>query len=333
MTRAALNRTTPYVLRDAGALRRAVHRGLSRSHKSLPPWLFYDATGSLLYERITGLPEYYPSRVERSILEDNSEAIVALAARGARKLHVLELGAGTATKSELVLAATVRRCGPVVYRPCDISPEPLAAARARIEREHPHVTVRPVVGPHEAAISALAVMEERPLVMFLGSSIGNYENEDAIELLSGIARAMPAGGKLLLGTDLRKDESILRSAYDDAAGVTAAFNVNVLARINRELGGRFDLRRFRHVAVWNAQASRVEMHLESTMDQVVRIDGLQMAVAFARGERIHTESSVKYDDGAVDDLLRAAGLERVRSFRDVAQLFAVHLAQKWSHCG
>jgi L-histidine N-alpha-methyltransferase len=332
MPRAAPQRRAPADSRDAeiSRLRRAVRDGLTRARKSLPPWLFYDAEGSRLYELITELPEYYPTRTERRILEDHADAIVARAAAGAPSVHALELGAGTATKSQLLLGAIARRQPRVLYRPCDVSPEPLALATARIEREEPRVTVRPVVGHHEAAIAALCALPERQLCMFLGSSIGNHEGGEAVDLLARVARALHPGGVLLLGTDLRKSARVLVPAYDDAAGVTAAFNLNVLVRINRELGGHFELGRFRHVAVWNEQASRMEMHLESTVDQIVCVDGLGLDLSFARGERIHTESSVKYDEPMVDHLLDAAGLVREESFRDREDLFAVHVARKTS---
>jgi len=172
----------------------------------------------------------------------------------------------------------------------------------------------------------LAGLAGGKVVLFVGSSIGNYEGPDAIDLLAGIRGALDPGDALILGTDLRKDPAVLVPAYDDAAGVTAAFNRNVLARINRELGGRFDLERFRHVALWNDTASRIEMHLESDGDQVVAIDRLGISVRFRDRERIHTESSVKYDDAMVDALLGAARFRRSQTWTDAQHRFAVHLA-------
>jgi L-histidine Nalpha-methyltransferase len=308
-------------------LRRTVREGLMRRNKSLPPWLFYDDAGSRLYEEITVLPEYYPTRTERLILEQHADAIVAAAAPSMRSVHALELGAGTATKSEVLLAALLRRQPRALYRPCDVSPEPLAIGAARIRLAMPRVTVRPVVGPHEAAIAALAALPDGQLAMFLGSSIGNYDDDGAVDLLGRVARALRPGGALVLGTDLRKSEATLLAAYDDAAGVTAAFNLNVLARINRDLGGRFDLARFRHVALWNEKRSRIEMHLESRVDQIVHVEALGADVVFRAGERIHTESSTKYDDGMVGRLLAASGLVRVATFRDPAGMFAVQVAR------
>jgi L-histidine N-alpha-methyltransferase len=306
----------------------AVRSGLLRSDKKLPPWLFYDAEGSRLYERITELPEYYLTRAEWSIFATHSDEIVAAASGGkGRVLDLAELGAGTATKSLLLVRAAVRRQGSTTFMPTDVSAEALAVATARIARELPRVTIRPVVGHHEHALDAIRTLEERQLVLFIGSSIGNYEDDEARALVRAIRGSLRSGGALLLGTDLRKDPNQLVSAYDDAQGVTAAFDKNVLARINRKLGGTFDLDSFRHVALWNEGRSRIEMHLESLADQTVRIAALGVDVPFHRGERIHTESSVKYDDAMVDDLLEPSGFARETTHLDAEGRFAVHLAR------
>jgi L-histidine Nalpha-methyltransferase len=320
----------PYLVRPvpAASVEHAVRAGLLRADKQLPPWLFYDAEGSRLYERITELPEYYLTRAEWSIFQSQGDAIIAGAANGtAGPLDVAELGAGTATKSLLLLQATVRRQGRTTFMPTDVSAEALAIAAERIAREEPRVTVRPVVGHHEQALLAIRTLEQHQLVLFIGSSIGNYEEDDARALLRAVRQSLRVGGALLLGTDLRKDPAALVRAYDDAQGVTAAFDKNVLARINRELGGGFDLDSFRHVAVWNEAQSRIEMHLESLVDQTVRIAGLHVDVPFRRGERIHTESSVKYDDAMVDTLLGASGFARETTLLDADERFAVHLAR------
>jgi dimethylhistidine N-methyltransferase len=331
MPRAAIHRiAAPSVRAPAhvdAQVARDVRRGLTRDKKMLPPWLFYDDEGSRLYEEITKLAEYYPTRTERAILEANAEAIVERVAAGASTVHALELGAGTGEKSQIVARAIARRQSRATFVPCDVSAAPLAILRARFAREAPEVRVRTVVGHHDAACAALRALPNAQLAMFLGSSIGNYEGDDAIDLLARIRRSVRAGAALLLGTDVRKSADVLVPAYDDADGVTAAFNKNVLVRINRELGGTFVLDRFRHVAVWNDAASRIEMHLQSTIDQLVAIDALDLEVRFRRGERIHTESSVKYDDASVDAMLGAAGFVREQTFRDERALFAVHVAR------
>jgi L-histidine N-alpha-methyltransferase len=305
---------------------RAVSEGLLRRQKRLFPWLFYDAEGSRLFEQITELPEYYPTRAERSIFESQGDAIVAAAA-GSARLHVAELGAGTATKSQILLRAAVRLQGRTTFLPTDVAAAPLAEAAARIAREEPGVEITPVVGHHQRALEAIRALPDRQLVLFIGSSIGNYDSSEALAFLAAIRQSLRSGGALLLGTDLRKSPSVLVPAYDDSRGVTSRFNKNLLVRINRQLGGHFDLSRFRHVALWNAAASRIEMHLESTCDQIVAIDALDAQVIFRRGERIHTESSVKYDDAMVDALLVPAGFRRERTFLDRQGRFAVHLAR------
>lgn len=313
--------------RDA-SLAEEVRRGLSAPRKSLPPHLFYDEEGSRLYELITELEEYYPTRTERAILERHAREIVALASSGTSlPLHVVELGAGSAQKTRLVLAAAIAAHGAALYLPVDVSPSALASAKARLEAELPEIRVLPFVGRHEQAVEAIARLGPRRLVLFIGSSIGNFEDEDAVKLLRAVRRGLEPGDALLLGTDLKKSPKRLVPAYDDARGVTAAFNKNVLRRINRELDADFQLERFRHVALWNEVASRVEMHLESRMEQEVCIDGLGMTVRFAEGERIHTESSIKYDTPRVDTLLQRSGFAREKTFSDDASLFSVHLAR------
>ena len=301
-----------------------VAAGLAATAKRLPPWLFYDAPGSALFEQITELPEYYPTRTERAIFERAGDAIVAAACP--EPATIVELGAGTATKTQLLVAAAVRRFGAARFVPVDVSPTPLAIAAARIAAEVPGATVTPWAVSHDEALPRIAALPGPKVVLFVGSSIGNYEGADAVALLAGVRRTLAPGDALVLGTDLRKDPATLVRAYDDAAGVTAAFNKNVLARINRELGGGFDLDRFAHVAVWNPAQSRIEMHLESIGAQVVAIEALGLRVRFRDGERIHTESSVKYDDAMVDAMLWAAGLRRAATFTDERGWFAVHVA-------
>lgn len=298
-------------------MRDAVARGLAATPKTLPPWLFYDARGAALFEEITRLPEYYLTRAEREIFERHGAALMRAA--GAAGATVVELGAGTAAKTELLL----RVAGAARYVPVDVAPSALEAAAARLAGIVP---VTPWTLTHEQAMPRLAALPGRKVVLFIGSSIGNHEGAEAIALLAGVRAALGDGDAFVLGTDLRKDPAVLVRAYDDAAGVTAAFNRNVLVRINRELGGRFDVERFRHVALWNEERSRIEMHLESQGAQSVAIDALGATFRFADGERIHTESSVKYDLPMVDALLAAAGFRRERTFLDEDRRFAVHVA-------
>jgi dimethylhistidine N-methyltransferase len=314
--------------RDNMRVRSAVRDGLLCHEKALPPWLFYDEEGSRLYELITELPEYYPCRTERRLLEDHAGAIVDAAAAGSdQALSVVEIGAGTASKSQILLGAIVRRQGRTTFMAGDISGAALRLATTRLGREEPNVRVRAVVAHHESVLHEARGLPGRQLLLFMGSSIGNYDDEAAATLLAASRAALREGGALLLGTDLRKSPGVLVRAYDDAEGVTARFNKNLLVRINRELGGRFDPTLFRHVALWNEGASRIEMHLESAVEQTVRIEALGIHVHFRKGERIHTESSKKYDEAMVDALLGASGFRRERTFVDRDGLFAVHLAR------
>jgi dimethylhistidine N-methyltransferase len=302
-------------------------RGLFERPATLPAWLFYDEVGSELFERITELPEYYLTRAERAILEAHADEIVAMAAGSeGRTLRVVELGAGSATKSQILLDAVVRRQGTCLFVPVDVSPSALEGAVARLGRELPRVEVRPVAATHEAALPAIRAVGPTRLVLFLGSSIGNLEDEDAVRLLRSVAATLLPGAALLLGADRRKDPAVLLRAYDDAAGVTAAFDKNVLARLVREVGADFVLDRWRHEARWNADRSRIEMHLVTDEAQTVTVPGLGR-VAFAAGDSIHTESSHKYDTRHVDRLLVASGFRRRATFTDPDGLFDLHLAR------
>lgn len=313
---------------SASSIGRDVALGLAAAPKSLPPHLFYDDAGSALYERITELPEYYLTRVEREILEAHADAIVSRVREGtAHPLHVVELGAGSATKSQVILAAVVRAQGRCLYVPVDVAHGPLDEAARRLGRQEPDIEVRPLAARHEEAFPVVRRLGPRRLVLFIGSSIGNYDDREAIALLGGVRRSLAPGGALLLGTDWRKSPAVMLPAYDDAQGVTAAFNKNALAHVNRALDGNFDVDRFRHVALWNEAASRIEMHLESTCAQRVWIRALGLELRFARGERIHTESSVKYDLAHVERLLCAAGFAREATYFDPERRFAVHLAR------
>lgn len=305
-----------------------VRRGLTASPKTLSSLLLYDEEGSRLYEQITELPEYYLTRAERSIFAQHADEIARLAAgETGRPLAVVELGAGSASKTEVLLAAILRHQAKCLYVPVDISKTAIEGAVRRLSERLPAVRVRPLVATHEEALAELAHLEEPALAMFIGSSIGNLDDIEAVRLLHGYRRVLGERALLLLGTDLRKSPEILLPAYDDAAGVTAAFNKNALARINRELGGRFDLRRFRHVVRWNEPMSRIEMHLESLTVQDVRIDAVGASIHFDVGETIHTESSIKYDLRRVRELLEGGGFSPRAIYHDDERRFALHLAR------
>ncbi len=303
-----------------------VRRGLTARQKTLPPYLFYDERGSQLYERITELPEYYLTRTERRILASNAHDIVGRIRGGRDSLTVIELGAGSASKTQILLRAILERGSRCVYVPIDVSPTALATARDRLVAELPQLEVRALPMTYERALRALHATPSPRLVLFIGSSVGNMRDDEASALLRCVRRSLVGETWLVLGTDLRKSPDVLRAAYDDAAGVTAAFNANILARINRELGGHFDLDRFRHVARWNDAESRIEMHLESLLAQDVAVDALGVRVHFHRGETIHTESSAKYDLLRVEKILAEAGFALEATYGDHEFDFAVNVA-------
>ncbi len=304
----------------------AAFAGLAACPKTLPPWLFYDEAGSQLFEQITVLPEYYLTRTERGLLEQYADQI--LVAMGGR-VTVAELGAGTATKTGVLLRAAGKLQSVVLYQPIDVSPTALREAKTQLESQLPHVVVRAQVANYVTETFRVErVTEAKVLALYIGSSIGNFSPEEARAILRKLRGQLLPGDALLLGTDLapgeQKTVEQLVAAYDDAAGVTAAFNVNVLARLNREVGSDFDLSRFRHEARWNGAESRIEMHLVSVGKQAVSLSERQ--VRFEDGESIHTENSYKFDRESVGALLDESGFAATRSFEDEGGLFALTLA-------
>jgi dimethylhistidine N-methyltransferase len=300
-----------------------VRAGLSARPKTLSPKLFYDAAGSELFERITELPEYYLTRLETCILQMQAAAMVSAAGLPA---SVVELGAGTATKTRLLLEALREQRREVHFHPVDVSETALEIAAENL-RALDGVKVYPIVADYASSMDFVAAVPGPRLILYLGSSIGNFEPMQASRLLSSLHARLSPGDALLLGTDLAKPAKTLLPAYNDAAGVTAAFNSNVLVRINRELGANFDLESFAHVARWNSVDSRIEMHLESTRAQVVTIPALRMRVSFKRGETIHTENSYKFTTSMVDSILQNGGFVRERTWTDEWGWFALHLAR------
>lgn len=317
-----------------------MRNGLTSTPKTLTPWLFYDIDGSYLFEQITELPEYYLTRTERGLFATHADQIIARAAESsgsdpAPMLTLIELGAGTATKTGILLAAAVRHQSSVVYQPVDVSESALAAATENIRSNIPGVTVRCQVADYTSEPLPLnRLPHTRTLALYIGSSIGNFSPDDARDVLRNLRAQLLPGDKLLLGTDLApgisKSVSMLEAAYDDRSGVTAAFNRNVLARINRDLGANFRPECFAHRAIWNAAESRIEMHLVASHAQTVTIPancaGPQLTVRFREGESIHTENSYKFTCARVEALLESAGFAMAETWQDAAELFAVNLA-------
>ena len=304
-----------------------VRRGLTSARKFLPPKYFYDELGSQLFDAICLLPEYYLTRAEAEIFARRSEEIFARAASASR-VTLFELGSGSATKTRRIVEAVLRRQGELKYVPVDISPAALEAGAHALLQDFEGLEVSAYASDYDAALPLLKdeLREgERALVLFLGSNVGNFDREGAREFLKKVRRVLRAGDCLLLGADLKKDAAVLESAYDDALGVTAAFNLNLLARINRELRADFSLRDFRHVALYDGREGRVEMHLESARAQTVNIGALGISVNFREGERIHTENSYKYDLAELSALAAETGFERAETWLDPAERFSSNL--------
>lgn len=312
------------LVRDASAAQGAALiadalAGLSAPRKTLPCKWLYDAEGARLFEAITRLPEYYPTRTETKILAEQGPAIAAAVGPGAA---VIEFGPGDGAKAVLLLRALQAPAG---YLPVDIAPEWLEAAASRVAVALPGLPIRPVVadfaGPFDLA--GRAEGSRVHLGFFPGSTIGNFEPAAAVTFLKRARASLRPGARMLLGADLVKDTAVLVAAYDDAAGVTAAFNLNLLARLNREAGADFDLEGFRHRAIWNPALERIEMHLEALRPQRVRMAGREFR--FVAGETIHTESSHKYRPERLRALAEAGGWKPAAMWTDPGELFSVWL--------
>ena len=304
-----------------------VWRGLVERPRSLVPWMLYDTEGSRLFDCITTLPEYYPTRTERGILANYAETIIkATGSDHSRPLRLLELGAGTAAKTGLLLEAATRLRNEVIYIPVDVSSDALDAACDSIGCLLPDVQLQPMVANYVTHPPNLEPFRGTTLAMYIGSSIGNFSPNEARTILRNLRSELKAGDTLLLGTDMVKDEATLVRAYDDADGVTAAFNLNILHRLNRELGANFDTACFRHQIRWNRVDSRIEMHLQSTRDQRVNIPAAELSIQFAAFETIHTESSYKFTRKTLSALLDDAGFTVEHTWTDPRHWYALTLA-------
>jgi L-histidine N-alpha-methyltransferase len=310
--------------RDRRALfARDVAEGLTASPKRLSCCYFYDQQGSALFEAICELPEYYLTRAETEILAARAEEIVDCVPRGAA---LFELGSGTAAKTRLVIEALLRRQGKLRYVPIDICCTVLEESSRALLRDYSALEILAVAAEYREGFSYVRAEREQPkLVLWLGSNIGNCDRTDAARFLGNLAWELTAEDRVLVGIDLRKDRAMLEAAYDDSRGVTAAFNRNLLARINRELGGRFDPTAFRHCARYDERAGRVEMFLISDRRQQVAIDELDLTVSFEENEAIHTENSYKYSLEEIDALAGEAGLAVCRQWFDDQHQFSLNL--------
>lgn len=300
-----------------------VRAGLSARPKRLPCLYFYDERGSRLFERICELPEYYLTRAERSILKTHADELAALLAG---PVDLVDLGSGNSGKTRLVIEALLRCQGRLRFIPVDISSSMLQESSLDLVETYADLEVLAVAGEYQDGLDYLLAEGGPPrLVLWLGSNVGNFTPREAVRFLRRLGGAMRPGDALLIGIDLRKEPAVLVAAYDDAAGVTAQFNLNLLARINRELEGRFDLDAFAHEARWNDAEGRMEMHLRSLRRQRVEIAGLGLQASFDEGETIHTESSCKYSLEGIAQLASEAGFAIDRQWLDGGRRFSLSL--------
>ena len=299
----------------------SVRAGLTAAPKRLEPRFFYDELGSALFDAICTLPEYYVTRAETEVLAMHADDMAAAFPSPAR---LVELGSGTARKTRLLLDAVLRRQRTLDYAPVDVDAVTLEKTGRALLGEYDRLRVHAVSADFRDPACAFAALPPaaRTVVLFLGSTIGNLDPGEAAGMLRNLRTALTPGDALLLGVDLRKAKTVLEPAYDDALGVTAAFNLNLLQRINRELGGHFALHRFAHLAFYDQEAGRIEMHLVARERMGVRIDALDLDVAFEEGETIHTESSWKHDEASVAALAGESGFAVEKRWMDGRGYFA-----------
>ena len=300
-----------------------VRKGLSARPKRFLPKYFYDELGSQLFEAICLLPEYYLTRAENEILVRYADQIVA-SVDGQKTL--LEMGSGSASKTRLIIEALLRRQSELLFLPVDISATALESSSRILLQSYPRLRIEAYAADYFAGLAELGKKPRaRTLALFLGSNISNFDLDEAHRFLRAMRSVLQKGDALLLGADLKKDPAILEAAYNDALGVTSAFNLNVLARINRELAGTFDLRSFQHRAFYNEEIGRIEIYIESLVNQRVRIEKLDLEVEFTAGELIHTENSYKYDKAGIAKLAAQTSFEVSRTWLDSQERFSSNL--------
>jgi L-histidine Nalpha-methyltransferase len=302
-----------------------VIQGLTQTPKTLPCRYFYDDRGSRLFEQITDLPEYYPTRTEQSIIDTYVSEIIALT--GACEL--IELGSGSSRKTHTLLTAYSQLSDPLHYYPVDVSAGILRSTALDLLETYPQLNVCGVAGTYESALAQLPprIIENR-MLMFLGSTMGNLDDRSKDIFLTQVQKALQPGEFFLLGVDLQKPINILEAAYNDAQGVTAAFNLNVLRHLNDRFEGNFNLDRFTHLAFFNPTASQIEMHLKSLIDQTVKLKALNLEISFKAGETIHTEISRKFNLSALTNTLTAHALQPLKTWTDPQSWFGLILCQR-----
>lgn len=310
------------------AFAEAVRSGLVARPRTLPWGYFYDEAGSRLFEAICQLPEYYLTRTEDAILRQYaSEMVGGLSCDPGAEVTLIELGSGSAQKTQRLIAAGLHRQGRLHYVPIDVSPSALEESALRLSHRFHGLRISGYVADYRRGLERIMARARGPrLILFLGSSLGNYTMDSAAELLAMISRTMQVDDRLLLGTDMAKEPAVLEAAYDDAQGVTAAFNLNLLHRINRELGADIDVESFGHKAIYRPERGRVEMHLVCTREQTVNIPAADLTLRFYAGESIHTENSHKYNEAMLTQLKESAGFVEETAWTDERDWFRL---QRW----
>lgn len=309
----------------ADSFAKDVDRGLRQTPKNIPCIYFYDYQGSLLFEKICRLEEYYLTRAETEILKTFSEDIVSCLPTD---LVLVELGSGSCIKTQLIIEELLNQHDKVTYSPIDISKKMLKESSISLLEQYEDLEIISIAAEYEEGLRQIDMRDERPkLILWLGSSIGNFEQQEAIRFLQNTVKTLSGQDYLLIGFDLIKERRVLEQAYNDNQDVTATFNLNLLSRINRELGGEFDPNTFRHKAVYNEENSRIEMYLISTCEQDVYIADLDRSYHFKKNERIHTENSHKFSLQAIDQLADEVGMEIIKQWFDTKRYFNVTLFQ------
>jgi L-histidine Nalpha-methyltransferase len=300
-----------------------IRRGLSSSEKFIPCIYFYDKAGSELFEEITRLPEYYLTRTETKILEQYADEIAGLFPANT---SLVELGSGSSIKTQILIEAFLAKQDTLEYIPIDVSENILEESAETLDRKYPRLKVTPVKARYKEGIDLIEDRQHNPkLILWLGSSIGNFGKPEAIDFFKHLCSQLPSWDRLLVGIDMIKDRSILELAYNDSAGVTARFNLNLLTRVNRELGGNFCIDGFRHHAEFNEQKGCIEISIQSCRKQTVHISSLGLDVQFKKGEWIHTEDSHKYSLAEISLLARRAGLQLKNQWFDQKQWFSLNM--------
>ncbi|MEX2231528.1 MAG: L-histidine N(alpha)-methyltransferase [Cyclobacteriaceae bacterium] len=318
------------IITDNGVsqIARAIEEGLSQKPKRLPSWLFYDETGDKLFQSIMEMPEYYLTRCEYEILESNKDVLQRLFTDRSQSFNLIELGAGDGLKTEILLKHFSKNNARFVYTPIDVSASVLKALKERVLRTIPDLVIEPNINRYEDALEALGHSELTKIFLFLGANIGNFTTGDARNFVTRLSAFMNTDDQLLIGFDLKKDPRLIHAAYDDLHGTTRDFNLNLLVRLNRELGADFETENFQHYPYYNPETGQNRSYLVSKMKQDVYLESVKKVFHFDEWEAIHTEVSQKYDARMINKLASEAGLEIVKFFYDQKAYFCDVLLRK-----